>query len=899
VRLGGWWVDGFGALRDYEIGGLDPALTVLIGANEAGKSTQLAFLRYVLFGFPKRSTNLPQYEPARGGTHGGRVTLLDGAERHELWRYKSDKSPRLVGPDGEAGEEALARLLGHADAGLFRSVFAFGLTELQSFDALNEEAVRQHIFSAGVVGAGRSARDASRRLGKRVDELLRGSQGKARINDLLREIEARDAELRGATHEAASYGERVDQERSAQAVADEVQEQLAAARSHKAHLVRLAELWPRWDLARQGEVELARLPVLDPQDVDTLRSLARELPVRRDRLTRCAEARREADEAERIVKRAFDELGPGWTEEGVDACDLSIPVRDEVRQWEQRLSTLANEEAETRRVEATVAQRVAELQADRDQRAGRLPETPPPPLADIEAHEVLLARLREERGASRAADVAPATRSAALPRALPAALGALAVALAVIGATRDAGGAGWLIAAAVALALALALGAGRRREAAPTSRLRELKARTAERAAALGLAPEPTDDEVDRFETRLRAERTARIEYEASRRELDDAVAALERATAALDARRQASETASAQLAMTQDQWRAYKLERGLPETLSVEGAAEFFTALGRCHQAGERRAAAREQAAALEAETRRWEEAARAVVTATGGEVAGLDAAGLERAVEEAFQAAARRDELERRVSEVDDGLRERFGDGDEAARVRVELAEGDPGLWSSAAEEADTAVAELDQRYADTIRQHQDARRAREELERSADIPRLQGELESLRAELDDAVAEYRELKLAQALVDHTLREFMRTRQPAVLAAAGAAFARLTEGRYTAVVQPDDLGDDLRVVGADGAEKSLETLSRGTAEQLYLCLRLGLAREFAGRSVALPFVMDDCLVNFDPARAATTADLLLEFSAVNQVLLFTCHPETVALLDAAAGGGLTVVEL
>ena len=238
-----------------------------------------------------------------------------------------------------------------------------------------------------------------------------------------------------------------------------------------------------------------------------------------------------------------------------------------------------------------------------------------------------------------------------------------------------------------------------------------------------------------------------------------------------------------------------------------------------------------------------------------------GLEVPGVEQALVEACAAADRRAELERRVLEAEQELRARFPVDEDAARVRRELAGGDPEVWAAGLREADARIAGQEREQEQAIREHENARRRREELERSADVPRLQADLEGLRAELEAAVAEYREVRVAQALIDRTLREFMRTRQPAVLATAGAAFARVTGGRYTAVVQPEELDDDLRVLGADGVEKTLSALSRGTAEQLYLCLRLGLAREFAARSVALPFVMDDCLVDFDPQRAAATA--------------------------------------
>jgi uncharacterized protein YhaN len=76
---------------------------------------------------------------------------------------------------------------------------------------------------------------------------------------------------------------------------------------------------------------------------------------------------------------------------------------------------------------------------------------------------------------------------------------------------------------------------------------------------------------------------------------------------------------------------------------------------------------------------------------------------------------------------------------------------------------------------------------------------------------------------------------------------------------------------------------------------EQLFLCLRLGLAAEFGRAGTVLPFVMDDVLVNFDPDRAAAAAGELKRFAAESgrQVLFFTCHPETASLL------GERVVEL
>jgi uncharacterized protein YhaN len=54
----------------------------------------------------------------------------------------------------------------------------------------------------------------------------------------------------------------------------------------------------------------------------------------------------------------------------------------------------------------------------------------------------------------------------------------------------------------------------------------------------------------------------------------------------------------------------------------------------------------------------------------------------------------------------------------------------------------------------------------------------------------------------------------------------------------------------------------------------------------------------MDDVLVNFDPERARGMAAALREFARHHQVLFFTCHPDTCALLRAE-GGAAAVIEI
>ena len=70
-------IDGFGVWNDKTWGPLNPGLNVFHGPNETGKSTLMAYIRAMFFGFEKRGTP-KRYEPLKGGSHGGHLDLVVG-----------------------------------------------------------------------------------------------------------------------------------------------------------------------------------------------------------------------------------------------------------------------------------------------------------------------------------------------------------------------------------------------------------------------------------------------------------------------------------------------------------------------------------------------------------------------------------------------------------------------------------------------------------------------------------------------------------------------------------------------------------------------------------------------------------------------------------------------------
>ncbi|WP_442601342.1 AAA family ATPase [Paenibacillus sp. KN14-4R] len=209
-------VDGFGHLRDRSWQ-LVQSLTLVYGANEAGKSTLMGFIRAILFGFSPRSQLADRYVPSGGGAHGGSLILLDDqgkrvlVERHDHKGTKGRSSAsagtvKVTFEDGTVGgEEALASLLGGMSAEVFRSLFAFGLSELQELRNLQKEEINGYLYSAGLGIPPAALIDGERRLAARLERLYKPRGKNQDINVGYKKLEELDIAVYRSKEQAGRY----------------------------------------------------------------------------------------------------------------------------------------------------------------------------------------------------------------------------------------------------------------------------------------------------------------------------------------------------------------------------------------------------------------------------------------------------------------------------------------------------------------------------------------------------------------------------------------------------------------------------------------------------------------------------------------------------------------------
>jgi uncharacterized protein YhaN len=160
-----------------------------------------------------------------------------------------------------------------------------------------------------------------------------------------------------------------------------------------------------------------------------------------------------------------------------------------------------------------------------------------------------------------------------------------------------------------------------------------------------------------------------------------------------------------------------------------------------------------------------------------------------------------------------------------------------------------------------------------------------------EELKARLAVDVEEYARLRLAAVVLHEAIDRYRQRSQGPVLDRASGLFAELTLGSFEGLRVDYDDHDQavLRAVRPGAMETvGIEGLSEGSADQLYLALRLASLEAYLESREPIPLVVDDILIQFDDDRAKAALRALAELSRRTQVVLFSHHEHVCQLAQA-----------
>jgi uncharacterized protein YhaN len=177
----------------------------------------------------------------------------------------------------------------------------------------------------------------------------------------------------------------------------------------------------------------------------------------------------------------------------------------------------------------------------------------------------------------------------------------------------------------------------------------------------------------------------------------------------------------------------------------------------------------------------------------------------------------------------------------------------------------------------------------------ESDAELGRLLQQEEALTARAEALARRVAVARLGEAVLTHAREKFEAEHQPQLVQRAAQTFKLLTDARYPRLAL-DVASKALQVVDSQGRAFTPEQLSRGTREQLLTALRLAMIEDFGRERLALPVLVDDVLVNFDPRRAERMISALAELATRHQVLAFTCHPQLRELFKAHGAKAIEV---
>lgn len=164
------------------------------------------------------------------------------------------------------------------------------------------------------------------------------------------------------------------------------------------------------------------------------------------------------------------------------------------------------------------------------------------------------------------------------------------------------------------------------------------------------------------------------------------------------------------------------------------------------------------------------------------------------------------------------------------------------------------------------------------------------LERQLRSMQEQLAQLQGEYDALAMALGSLRTANVALQNRFSPELGRRAAEIFADMTGSDWSSILLDREFHLSAET-DSDPTRRNVQLLSTGTADQLYLAVRLAICEMILPPEQNPPLILDDALLTFDDMRLGKTLDYLTRLGEKRQILLFTCQGREAAYLSDRAG--------
>jgi len=224
--------------------------------------------------------------------------------------------------------------------------------------------------------------------------------------------------------------------------------------------------------------------------------------------------------------------------------------------------------------------------------------------------------------------------------------------------------------------------------------------------------------------------------------------------------------------------------------------------------------------------------------------------------------------------------------GEGVTIAELEAQAEEVDPDSLPGRVTELNNKInVELEPRWTELAETKGREENELELMDGRDDAAVLADQAQAILASIRSDSERYIRVKLAGKILRDQIERYRRENQGPLVKRASEHFCALTLGSFEGLMTDFNERDEPVLVGirSGGELVTVEGMSSGTRDQLYLALRLASLEKYMESAEPMPFIVDDVLVDFDDARSQAALNALAELAERAQVILFTHHSQVV----------------